>query len=50
LIGIVDPFLDQPVRPGEEFWVFVYPNTITGMRHYWQHPAFANPHFVGRKE
>jgi len=37
-VGIVDPFLDCPVYVGEKFWVFLFPNTVTGMRHQWQHP------------
>jgi len=38
--GIVDPFLSKPVEPEERCWVFLYPNTVTGMRHHWQHPLF----------
>jgi hypothetical protein len=40
LIGIVDPFLKTPVHPGNDIWMFLYPNTVTGLKHLWTHPAF----------
>ena len=39
-VGIVDPFLQINVPEGDRFWMFLLPNTVTGMRHAWSHPAF----------
>lgn len=38
--GIVDPFLEQAVRPGETFWFVMYPRKVTSLRHVWAHPDF----------
>lgn len=41
-VGIVDPFLGGAVPTGARCFIFLHPNTVTGMRHQWAHPAFAN--------
>lgn len=41
-IGIVDPFLTDSVNPGDQFYMFLLPNTVTGLRHEWTHPSFPN--------
>jgi len=39
-LGIVDPFLDEHAHPGDLYWLFLFPNSVTGMRHHWSHPSF----------
>lgn len=43
--GIVDPFLVLPdgrygLKNGDRFYMWLNPNSVTGMRHHWQHPLF----------
>lgn len=39
-VGIVDPFLRKVVQPGERFYMFLFPGTVTSLRHVWSHPKF----------
>lgn len=39
-LGIVDPFLEDAVYPGDRFWLVVYPRQIKSLRHVWEHPDF----------
>lgn len=48
-VGICDPFLKSPVFPGQRYFVFLYPNTITGLRHEWTHPAFDVPTTISQE-
>ena len=38
--GVVDPFLREPVQPGQWFYLFLFPGTVTSLRHVWTHPGF----------
>lgn len=39
--GIVDPYLEESVQPGQYYFLFLYPGTVTGLRHVWTHPSFS---------
>jgi hypothetical protein len=36
--GIVDPYLKENVKEGDQFWVIMNPGSVTKLRHSWQHP------------
>ena len=42
-IGVIDPFLEDYIPIGSRVWLFLKPNSITGIRHEWTHPAVDNP-------
>lgn len=48
-IGIVDPFLKKDVNKGEKFWLILYPNTVTGMKHHWEHPSYTESGIANEK-
>lgn len=38
-VGIVDPYLAEPVEEGQRFWLHLYPRTVTSLKHEWEHPS-----------
>jgi hypothetical protein len=39
-LGVIDPFIRGPIRPNTRVFLFLYPQTITSLKHVWQHPEF----------
>lgn len=50
IVGIVDPYLQDVVPKGSKFWMCLLPNTVTGMKHHWEHPAFEEGNEGDNKE
>lgn len=38
--GVVDPWLDEPIQPGQWYYLWIKPGTVTSLEHVWRHPAF----------
>ena len=38
--GIVDPFLNHDVKPGQSFWFVMKPRLVRSLRHVWEHEDF----------
>lgn len=39
-VGIVDPYLKDPVKVGEKFYCWIKPSTVHKLWHEWEHPIF----------
>ena len=41
-IGVIDPFLREPIGKGERAWMLMYPGIVHPIRHEWSHPALTS--------
>lgn len=39
-LGIVNPFSNGPVKKGQDFQLYLKPNSVTSLTHQWEHPLF----------
>lgn len=39
-VGVLNPFVFEKPAKGDLVWVCLFPNSITNLRHHWQHPMF----------
>jgi len=37
-LGVVDPYINGIIKPGDSVWVFVRPGSISTLTHHWTHP------------
>jgi hypothetical protein len=49
-VGILDPFLREPLKSGDRCWMLLLPGTITSLRHEWSSPRFPTDLPVARPE
>jgi hypothetical protein len=48
-IGIIDPFLKELyTSKNSACWLFLYPKTVTNLRHDWSHPDLDKENFVNK--
>jgi hypothetical protein len=41
-IGVIDPFISF-AKKGDRVWLFLFPGSVTSIRHEWTHPGIDNP-------
>lgn len=47
-LGIIDPFLNKWVNPGEVCFMLLYQNTITNLRHVWTLPGLNKSEWLNK--
>ena len=50
-VGIVDPYLGKDdLNPGDRFYLFLYPGSVSSLRHDWVHPDFPSEDYAYSKK